>query len=184
MNTKEICLSEAGMFQILQTIGCMDMPLLAAKAGGAREYLAACREWEELGWGEPDFDGGFHPSGQFARIVYSLKETRSAIRYDGAEGECIIYLRSLVDLICLKKLAVETDRWRFCFCPLKCVRREFSRMLVAAQGGALRVQEVGGQAMEVNLADTSAGSDARMRAINDQLVRFYEKYGAKGEWER
>lgn len=172
------------MFQILQTIGCMDMPLLAAKAGGAREYLAACREWEELGWGEPDFDGGFHPSGQFARIVYSLKETRSAIRYDGAEGECIIYLRSLVDLICLKKLAVETDRWRFCFCPLKCVRREFSRMLVAAQGGALRVQEVGGQAMEVNLADTSAGSDARMRAINDQLVRFYEKYGAKGEWER
>jgi len=178
VKTKEVSLSETGLFQILQTIGRMKLPLMETRPGGAREYLAACREWEALGWGEPDFDGGFLPSRLFARLVYTLKETQYALRYDDGNGHTHLFLRGTVDLLSLRR--AETHEWLISFQPFGKTRRELGAQVLSACGGTLSVQMADQEAEIIDLADTSPDSEARLRAVNEQLVRFYPQFAAKG----
>lgn len=182
MKTKEVSLSETGLFQILQTIGRMDLPLLEGRPGGAREYLAACREWEALGWGAPDFDGGFLPSRLFARLVYTLKETQCALRYDEENGHVHLFLRGRIDLLSLRK--VEAQQWRISFQPFGKTRKALCARLLSAQGGTFSVQTAGQEVTTSDLADTLPDSEARLRAVNEQLVRFYPKFAAEGVRDR
>lgn len=179
MKTKDISLSETALSQLLQTIGCMNLPLLSISAGGARDYLNACREWEALGWGEPDFDGSFHPSILLARLVYTLRKTQGALRYDDEAGSVELFLRGPVDLIRLRKSA-DACEWKLAFCPLDSARRAFCDRLISAKNGVLSVQPTGETAARICLADTEAGSEDRMRAINDQLLCFYSKHASTG----
>jgi len=178
VKTREIEISGVGLSQILQTIGRLDMPLMGAERGGAKAYLRAVREWERLGFGEPDFDGGFRPEPLFARLVYSLRGSGSALRYQSG-GDTLIFLRGVVDLIRLRGDAGQTA-WRMSFQPMGALRDMCLTELVSAREGMLWVQSDGEAAGETNLADTEPGSPERIAALGERLAQFYPKHPTEG----
>ncbi len=179
MRTKEIEMSNTGLSQILQTIGRLDVALLDVEPGGAKEYLRACEEWERLGLGEPDFDGSFRPERLFGRLVYSLKESACALRYQSGGGDALVFLRGVVDLIRLRKPA-NRQTWLLSFQPMNELREVFLEEIAPAREGVVWVQPRGGEASELNLADTQPGSPERLQALNAQLAQFYPRYSTKG----
>lgn len=177
MWTNEYTLSETALSEAFRMIGRYDVPLLEIHPGSAKAYLSACAEWERLQWGEPDFDGSFRPTPVFARIAYSLKAVKSAMRLTRAQGGACLYLRSLVDIVCLRR---EGAMWALSLRPFA----EGVRVLGEAEDegdGELLVQDEDGACHALSLSQTAPGSGERKAALCEQLTRFYPAYREEEE---
>lgn len=174
MWTSEYTLSETALFEVFRMIGRCDVPLLEVCPGSAKAYLAACAQWERLGWGEPDFDGSFRPTPIFARIAYGMKGVKSAMRLSRAQGGVCLYLRSDVDVIRLRREG--DDTWALSLRPLAEGVRVLGGEAADERDGELLVQDENGEQHSLSLSQTQPGRGERKAALCRQLTWFYPLY--------